>query len=167
VIAALKGLIAGATNLMLALALGAHLPAPGAFAAAGLVGLVGYGVSLVLFIMALRDLGTARTSAYFSIAPFFGAVLALLALGERPEPAFWSAAALMGLGVWLHVSERHEHDHVHEALAHTHEHVHDAHHRHSHEPDLDPREPHTHRHEHARLRHRHPHYPDLHHRHEH
>ncbi|HZD21601.1 MAG TPA: EamA family transporter [Burkholderiales bacterium] len=167
VIAALKGLIAGATNLMLALALGAHLPAPGAFAAAGLVGLVGYGVSLVLFIMALRDLGTARTSAYFSIAPFFGAALALGLLGERPESAFWIAAALMGLGAWLHISEHHEHDHVHEPMAHTHEHAHDAHHRHSHEPGWDGREPHTHRHEHGRLRHRHPHYPDLHHRHEH
>src|SRR5207248_7730164 len=110
VLAALKGLIAGATNLGLALAIGARLPAPGAIAAAGLLGLVGYGVSLALFIMALRDLGTARTSAYFSIAPFFGAVLALLVLGERPEPAFWIAAALMGLGVWLHGAERHEHE---------------------------------------------------------
>ena len=167
VLAALKGLVAGATNVALALAIGARLPAPGALAAAGLVGLVGYGVSLVLFIMALRDLGTARTSAYFSIAPFFGAALALTVLGERAEPAFWIAAALMALGVWLHVTERHEHDHVHEPMIHTHEHVHDAHHRHSHEPGWDGREPHTHRHEHARLRHRHPHYPDLHHRHGH
>src|SRR5205814_6837591 len=95
VLAALKGLIAGATDLGLALAIGARLPAPGAIAAAGLLGLIGYGVSLVLFIMALRDLGTARTSAYFSIAPFFGAALALLVLGERPQPAFWIASALM------------------------------------------------------------------------
>ena len=167
VLAALKGLVAGAANLSLALAMGARLPAPGAIAAAGLVGLIGYGVSLVLFIMALRDLGTARTSAYFSIAPFFGAALALLVLGERPEPAFWLAAALMGAGVWLHVTERHEHEHMHEPMAHTHEHVHDPHHRHSHEPGWDGREPHTHPHEHGRLRHRHPHYPDLHHRHGH
>ncbi len=166
-LAALKGLVAGATNLALALALGARLPAPGALAAASLVGLVGYGVSLVLFIMALRELGTARTSAYFSIAPFFGAALALVFLGERPEPAFWVAAALMGTGVWLHVSERHEHEHLHEPIAHTHEHVHDLHHRHDHEPGWDGREPHTHQHEHGRLRHRHPHYPDLHHRHGH
>ena len=167
VLATLKGLVAGAANLSLALAMGARLPAPGAIAVAGLVGLIGYGVSLVLFIMALRDLGTARTSAYFSIAPFFGAALALLMLGERPEPGFWLAVALMGAGVWLHVAERHEHEHVHEPMAHTHEHVHDPHHRHSHEPDWDGREPHTHRHEHGRLRHRHPHYPDLHHRHGH
>ena len=166
-LAALKGLVAGATNLGLALAVGAGLPAPGAIAAAALVGLFGYGVSLVLFIMALRDLGTARTSAYFSIAPFFGAALALLMLGERPQAGFWAAAALMTVGVWLHVTERHEHEHVHEPVSHTHEHVHDAHHRHGHEPGWEGREPHTHRHEHGRLRHRHPHYPDLHHRHRH
>ena len=167
VLAAVKGLIAGATNLGLALAIGARLPAPGAIAAAGLLGLIGYGVSLVLFIMALRDLGTARTSAYFSIAPFFGAALALLVLGEQSAPPFWIAAALMAVGVWLHVTERHEHEHVHEPVAHTHEHMHDLHHRHSHEPGWDGREPHTHRHQHGRLRHRHPHYPDLHHRHGH
>jgi drug/metabolite transporter (DMT)-like permease len=167
VLAALKGAVAGIANIALALAMGARLPAPGAIALVALLGLAGYGVSLALFIMALRDLGTARTSAYFSIAPFFGAALALVMLGERPEPAFWAAAALMALGVWLHVTERHEHEHVHEPLAHTHEHVHDSHHRHSHEPGWDAREPHTHPHEHARLRHRHPHYPDLHHRHRH
>lgn len=167
VLAALKGLVAGAVNLALALAIGAGLPAPAALAGAGLLGLVGYGVSLVLFIMALRDLGTARTSAYFSIAPFFGAVLALLALGEHPAPAFWLAAVLMGAGVWLHVTERHEHEHVHEPTAHSHEHVHDAHHQHEHARGWDGREPHTHLHEHGRLRHRHPHYPDLHHRHGH
>src|SRR6266404_5836434 len=83
VLAALKGLVAGATNFALAAAIGARLPAPGAIAAVGLVGLIGYGVSLVLFIMALRELGTARTGAYFSIAPFFGAALALLVLGEQ------------------------------------------------------------------------------------
>jgi drug/metabolite transporter (DMT)-like permease len=167
VLAALKGLVAGAANLSLALAFGARLPAPGALAAAGLVGLFGYGVSLVLFIMALRDLGTARTGAYFSIAPFFGTALALLIFGERPEPAFWLAAGLMAIGVWLHVTERHEHEHVHEAMTHTHEHVHDQHHGHNHAPGWDGREPHTHPHEHGRLKHRHPHYPDLHHRHGH
>jgi drug/metabolite transporter (DMT)-like permease len=166
-LATLKGLVAGATSLALAFAIGARLPAPGALAAAALLGLFGYGVSLVLFIMALRDLGAARTSAYFSIAPFFGAALALLVLGEQPGPAFWVAAALMAAGVWLHVTERHEHEHVHEPVTHAHEHVHDAHHSHEHQPGWDGREPHTHPHEHGRLRHRHPHYPDLHHRHGH
>lgn len=167
VIAALKGLVAGLVNVALAHIIGARLPAPGAIALAGIIGLLGYGVSLVLFIMALRDLGTARTGAYFSVAPFFGAALALLLLGERASPAFWAAAALMALGVWLHLSERHEHEHVHEAVTHAHEHVHDVHHRHAHATNLDRGEPHTHVHTHERLRHRHPHYPDLHHRHEH
>ena len=166
-IATLKGLVAGAVNLGLALALGAYLPAPGAIALAGLVGLVGYGISLVLFIMALRDLGTARTGAYFSVAPFFGAALALVVLGEQAGAAFWVAASLMALGVWLHLTERHQHEHTHEPMTHAHEHVHDEHHRHAHDAQWDGREPHSHTHRHAPLTHRHPHYPDLHHRHGH
>ena len=166
-IAAAKGLVAGAVNLVIALAIGARLPAPGALLLAGLIGLLGYGVSLVLFIMALRDLGTARTSAYFSVAPFFGAALALGIFGAPAGAAFWAAGALMALGVWLHVSERHEHEHVHEPVTHAHEHVHDAHHTHEHDFAWDGAEPHTHLHRHAPLRHRHPHYPDLHHRHRH
>jgi hypothetical protein len=153
-------------NLGLALALGAYLPAPGSIALAGLVGLLGYGISLVLFIMALRDLGTARAGAYFSVAPFYGAALALWLLDERAGPAFWAAAALMSIGVWLHLTERHHHEHTHEPMAHAHEHVHDEHHRHSH-VDGDGREPHSHTHQHPGLAHRHPHYPDLHHRHRH
>jgi drug/metabolite transporter (DMT)-like permease len=166
-LAALKGLVAGAVNFALALAMGAYVPAPGALMLAGLVGLLGYGISLVLFIVALRDLGTARTSAYFSVAPFFGAAIGLVLLGEQTDAAFWAAAALMALGVWLHVRERHEHEHVHEPLTHAHEHVHDEHHQHAHDGGSDGGQPHSHVHEHRRLRHRHPHYPDLHHRHRH
>ena len=166
-IAAAKGLVAGAINLALALWIGARLPAPGALLLAGIVGLLGYGVSLVLFIMALRDLGTARTGAYFSVAPFFGAALALYIFGAPTSPAFWAAGVLMAIGVWLHVTERHEHEHVHEPLTHAHEHLHDSHHAHAHDFAWDGAEPHTHAHRHLRLRHRHPHYPDLHHRHRH
>jgi drug/metabolite transporter (DMT)-like permease len=166
-LACLKGLVAGVVNLALALAAGLPLPAASAWAEAGLLGFLGYGVSLTLFIVALRHLGTARTGAYFSIAPFFGAALAIALLGERPGVAFWAAAALMSIGVWLHLTERHEHRHVHEALEHEHEHVHDAHHRHGHDFDWDGREPHSHAHRHEPLVHSHPHYPDLHHRHSH
>ncbi len=166
-IAALKGIVAGAVNVGLAFAYGATLPSPAQLAAIGAVGVVGYGVSLALFIAALRGLGSARTSAYFSVAPFFGAALALLVLGERPHALFWIAAGLMALGVWLHVSERHEHEHSHAPLEHGHEHVHDDHHRHAHDFAWDGREPHSHTHRHAALTHRHPHYPDLHHRHGH
>jgi drug/metabolite transporter (DMT)-like permease len=166
-IACLKGLIAGSVNLGLALALGASLPPAAVLAGAGLVGFVGYGLSLVLFIVALRHLGTARTGAYFSVAPFFGAALALGILGEQATALFWIAGALMAAGVWLHVTERHEHEHVHEPMEHSHLHVHDEHHRHAHEPGWDGREPHAHPHRHDRQVHRHPHYPDLHHRHGH
>lgn len=166
-IACLKGLVAGAVNLALALALGASLPAPPVLAAAAALGFAGYGVSLVLFIVALRDLGTARTGAYFSVAPFFGAALSLALVAERATAAFWAAAALMALGVWLHVTERHEHPHTHEPMEHSHAHTHDAHHVHAHDFPWDGREPHTHAHRHARLVHTHPHDPDLHHRHPH
>jgi len=166
-LACLKGLAAGTVNLALALALAAPLPSPAGWAGAGLLGFLGYGVSLVFFIVALRNLGTARTGAYFSVAPFFGAALALAMLGERPGAVFWLAGGLMALGVWLHLSERHEHAHVHEELEHAHEHVHDVHHQHVHDTPWDGRESHVHPHRHARLSHAHPHYPDLHHRHSH
>lgn len=166
-IACLKGLVAGAVNLGLAFAAGAAVPGLSSIAAGAALGLAGYGVSLALFIVALRHLGTARTGAYFSVAPFFGAALAIGLLSEQPTAAFWIAAALMALGVWLHLTERHVHGHVHEPMEHTHEHVHDAHHQHEHSGAWDGREPHAHPHRHGRLVHSHPHYPDLHHRHDH
>ena len=166
-IAAIKGLVAGTINTTLALVTGATLPGASALAGALAIGFLGYGVSLVLFVLALRHLGTARTGAYFSTAPFVGASLSLLVLGESPSLFFWLAGALMVVGVWLHVSERHEHDHVHEAMDHTHRHRHDEHHQHEHEVAWDGTEPHTHAHHHPPITHSHPHYPDLHHRHSH
>lgn len=166
-IAGLKGLVAGPVNLGLGLWQGAALPASAVMASAAAVGLLGYGISLVLFVIALRHLGTARTGAYFSVAPFFGAAIALAILPETVSAAFWIAAALMVAGVWLHLTERHEHEHVHEYLRHAHEHTHDEHHRHAHPASWDGVEPHSHEHEHGGLRHSHPHYPDLHHRHGH
>jgi drug/metabolite transporter (DMT)-like permease len=166
-IAATKGLIAGITNCALALALGAHLPALPLIGAAMALGLGGYGLSLVLYVLALRGLGSARTGAYFSTAPFLGAAVAVIAFHEPATAAFWLAALLMAAGVWLHLSERHEHEHSHEAMAHTHPHVHDAHHQHEHDTSWDGAEPHSHEHAHPPLRHRHRHYPDVHHRHRH
>src|SRR5258705_6939757 len=131
-IAAAKGLIAGVVNIGIALAAGATLPSLSLSMAAALVGLAGYGVSLMLFIIALRELGTARTGAYFSVAPFFGAAVAIGLLHEPMTLALLAAGALMACGVWLHVSERHEHRHTHERLEHAHSHVHDEHHRHIH-----------------------------------
>ncbi len=166
-IAAIKGLVAGATNLALGTFLGGMLPGALHMARAMVLGLLGYGASLVLFIVALRHLGTARTGAYFSVAPFAGALVAMLVFGERPGPWFWTAAGLMAMGVWLHVTERHAHEHTHEPMRHTHRHVHDEHHQHAHAEGETGVEPHTHEHVHAPITHAHPHFPDLHHRHRH
>jgi drug/metabolite transporter (DMT)-like permease len=166
-ITTVKGLVAGTVNLALALAVGAYLPTPLALAGAAMLGFFAYGVSLVLFVFALRYLGSARTGAYFSTAPFIGAAVAVVVLSEPAGPTLLTAAVLMGLGLYQHLVERHEHEHYHEAMEHEHRHVHDAHHQHAHAPDDPPGEPHTHRHRHAPLVHSHPHFPDLHHRHGH
>jgi drug/metabolite transporter (DMT)-like permease len=166
-IAGIKGLVAGAVNLGIAFALGWTPPPVSTLLGGAMVGLFGYGVSLALFVRALRDIGTARTGAYFSTAPFIGAGLALLLLHETPAPLFWVAAGLMAAGVWLHLTEHHAHLHEHEAHAHSHAHAHDEHHSHKHDFAWDGREPHTHFHEHRPLIHSHPHYPDIHHRHRH
>ncbi|AOJ71412.1 MULTISPECIES: DMT family transporter [Burkholderia] len=166
-IACIKGLVAGPVNLGIALALGAKLPAAASTAAAMLTGFAGYGVSLVLFVVALRNLGTARTGAYFSVAPLFGVGLSLALWPEWPPLSFWAAAALMAIGIWLHLRERHEHAHTHDALEHSHRHRHDEHHQHTHDFDWDGAEPHTHPHRHAPITHTHAHFPDIHHRHSH
>ena len=166
-IAMVKGLAAGSTNLALALVAGAALPGLGVGLAAATLGFFSYGLSLVLFVMALRHLGTARTGAYFSVAPFAGALLALPLLGEAPTWPLLASAALMGVGVWLHLTEHHEHPHTHDILEHSHEHVHDEHHQHDHAESTPPDVRHTHMHRHEALSHAHPHYPDAHHRHEH
>lgn len=163
-IAMIKGLVAGGANMAIGFWLGDALPSAGIAALAALLGFFVIGVSLVLFVLALRYLGTARTGAYFSLAPFIGALIAL-GLGEPLTAKLACAALLMGLGLWLHLTERHEHDHFHEALAHEHRHVHDDHHQHDHDGPMT--EPHSHWHEHKPMRHKHPHYPDLHHRHGH
>lgn len=167
VLAAIKGLVAGATNTVLAFVLGASLPQASHVAITLAMGFLGYGLSLVLFIVSLRQLGTARTGAYFATAPFIGAVVALFLYGQPAEGAFWVAAVCMGLGVWLHATEDHAHEHVHEPLSHSHAHTHDEHHKHEHAFDWDGSEPHTHAHGHGFLRHSHAHFPDIHHRHGH
>jgi drug/metabolite transporter (DMT)-like permease len=167
VIAGIKGLIAGSTNTVLAFWLGATLPGPGYLASSLALGFLGYGVSLILFIVALRHLGTARTGAYFSTAPFIGTALAVLLYGQPVTVVFWFAAALMCVGVWLHVTEHHEHRHTHEPMTHGHAHEHDVHHQHQHGAEYDGTEPHAHEHHHEPLRHDHEHFPDIHHQHHH
>ena len=166
-ITAIKGVVAGLINVGIGAAQGAALPALPAIAGAAVVGLLGYGVSLMCFVLALRHLGTARTGAYFSTAPFVGAVLGVAMFHDPVTLWLALAAGLMALGVWLHLTEVHAHEHVHEALEHSHAHRHDDHHQHDHAADDPPGEPHVHRHRHRPLVHSHPHVPDLHHRHDH
>lgn len=165
-LASVKGLVAGPVNLALAVVVGARLPAPTVVAGALALGLVSYGVSLVLFIHALSAVGTARAGAYFAVAPFVGAVVAV-AMGE---PVTWRvvvAGTLMGLGVWLHLTEHHAHEHTHEAVTHTHRHTHDEHHQHEHAGPVPAGTWHSHPHTHEAVTHTHDHYPDVHHRHGH
>jgi hypothetical protein len=159
-------LVAGSVNLVLAFLLGATLPSLSHIAGAMVIGFFSFGVSLTLFVVGLRHLGTARTGAYFSVAPFFGAVLAI-ALGEPLTLPLIIAGSLMAIGIWLHLTERHEHQHTHEVMEHDHEHVHDEHHQHMHEYPVSPDTKHSHSHRHAALRHTHPHFPDAHHQHQH
>jgi hypothetical protein len=144
---------------------GASWPDPLTTMDAGILGFFGVGASLVAFVLALRHLGSARTGAYFSLAPFIGAIIAVAVLRE---PFTWQlvmAGALMAFGVSLHLAEHHSHEHEHEALEHEHVHTHDDHHAHDHDGPVT--ESHSHWHRHGPLRHAHAHYPDLHHRHDH
>lgn len=164
-IAMTKGLVAGAMNIALGLLRGAALPSIGVSGGAAVVGFLCVGVSLVLFILALRHLGTARTGAYFSLAPFIGATVAIVLLHDPVSVKLVLSGALMGFGLWIHLAERHEHEHQHGALEHDHSHTHDEHHQHKHGGPVT--EPHSHWHRHEPMVHTHPHYPDLHHRHGH
>ncbi len=165
-VASTKGLVSGAVNLALAFSMGASLPSLPGLVGAMTIGFFAYGVSLALFVVALRHLGTARTGAYFSIAPFFGALVAVF-MGEAVTVPLLVSGMLMATGVWLHLTERHDHEHVHEAMRHDHEHIHDEHHQHEHHPPVPPGTRHRHSHWHEPMTHAHPHFPDVHHRHNH
>ncbi len=164
-IAALKGLVAGVVNLIIALIIGAKLPNGFSIAAAGIVGLFGYGISLSCFVLALRHIGTARTGAYFSLAPFVGALISIAFLGDSLTVSFIVAAVLMAIGVYFHLTEQHEHGHIHLPFEHDHKHTHDEHHQHEHSADIEFNLSHSHRHQHAEMMHEHDHFPDLHHQH--
>jgi drug/metabolite transporter (DMT)-like permease len=126
----LKGLIAGPVNIGIGILIGATLSASPFLLLAGIIGFFGYGVSLALYVIALRHLGAARKGAYFSTAPFLGAAISVIALGDPVTPRLFVAGGLMALGVWFHLTEHHEHQHTHEPMAHAHPHFHDEHHQH-------------------------------------
>jgi drug/metabolite transporter (DMT)-like permease len=166
-LAMVKGLTAGTVNLVLAVLTGAVWPSLQRLGVALGIGALAYGASLVLFVIALGHLGSARTTAYFSLAPFVGALVSLAWLGEPLRWQLVVAACLMGLGVWLHLTERHEHAHYHTPLEHEHSHTHDEHHQHTHDVEVAPGTRHTHRHKHEAMTHTHHHFPDAHHQHDH
>jgi drug/metabolite transporter (DMT)-like permease len=167
-IACVKGLVAGTVNIGLAFLVGFRFPELGTYLPALVIGFLGYGLSLALFVLALRHLGTARTGAYFSSAPFVGATLALVILQEVPSLLFILGFIAMALGLWLHLTERHGHIHTHTPLTHRHSHCHDQHHQHEHDFTWDGgTEPHTHEHFHPAMTHFHEHFPDIHHQHKH
>lgn len=161
----IKGFAAGIVNLSIAMIIGTKLPAIIIILSALLVGFLGYGISLTLFVLALRYIGTARTGAYFALAPFIGATISIIGFGDRLTFFFGAAAVLMGIGVWLHLTEHHEHEHLHKVIEHEHNHTHDEHH--AHHKSTQSEKSHSHPHKHEMIRHSHPHYPDIHHRHEH
>jgi drug/metabolite transporter (DMT)-like permease len=162
----LKGLIAGTVSLSLAFLLGKGITFQINILLALLLGAFSYGLSLVLFIQALKGLGASRTGVFFSFGPFIGAVASVIILKEWLGWVMFPAVALMILGVWLITHEKHAHQHIHQPIAHSHLHRHDElHHEHEHpEPVLGT---HTHVHTHVALSHAHSHWPDSHHRHAH
>lgn len=168
VLAAVKGYVAGVFNICLALFLGIGSVTAGQVGGSLLIGALSYGLSLVLFIGALRAIGSARTSTFFSIGPFIGVLFSLVLFPVRPHASFWLATALMLAGVLLLCRERHEHLHTHRPQGHRHHHCHDdEHHCHDHDRETAAGTSHDHYHVHDHLTHRHRHWPDIHHRHSH
>jgi drug/metabolite transporter (DMT)-like permease len=169
VIVAVKGLGAGTFNLIFSLLLGKALPAVVPALLAMVLGVFSYGLSIYLFILAMRSLGSARTSALFGSAPFVGTLLSVILLREMPQGLFWLSMPIMIAGAWLMLSENHEHHHIHEPVEHIHAHAHpDEHHNHCHPDEITlANGVHCHLHLHNELEHSHHHTPDLHHRHIH
>ncbi len=166
-VASIKGLVAGIFNLAVSASLGAaHCPL--AHALWGLLlGFFGYGLSLAFFVISLRHIGTARTGAYFSFAPFWGTILSILILNEPITGNLLTAGILMAIGLWLHLTESHAHQHLHDEFVHDHKHEHDEHHQHAHDGSGEASDTHSHPHRHEKINHSHVHFPDIHHRHSH
>ena len=165
----IKGLGAGTFSLILSLILGKSFPSFAAIAAGLLIGILSYGLSIQLVILAMRQLGSARAYALFGAAPFVGMLISIILLRENPDLLIWLSLPLLLFGAWLMLSEDHAHSHQHEPLEHYHKHRHDdEHHQHT-NPSFPPLVDgtHAHLHKHQALVHNHPHTPDLHHRHTH
>lgn len=165
----LKGFGAGTFSLMLTFLLKNHIPDIKVILLAMILGCFSYGFSIVLFVLAMRSLGSARTSAFFGTSPFIGTILAFLLYREIPGEMFITALPFMLLGTFFLLKEEHNHKHIHEHIIHEHRHCHnDNHHNHSHLSGEVPHSGyHSHVHEHEEMQHEHQHTPDIHHRHAH
>jgi drug/metabolite transporter (DMT)-like permease len=162
-----KGLVAGIVNLTIGINTEPLTASTSTIAMSLAVGGVSYGLSIVLYITAAQHLGATRSQMAFSSAPFFGAILSAVALGEGFTVVQLSAMAILAVSIAALFRDKHEHEHSHDAMAHEHLHQHDDRH-HGHDHDIaDAEAAHSHWHEHDQARHSHPHWPDLHHRHRH
>ncbi len=132
-LAGVKGALAGIFNICFGFSLGERIHSINSAGIALGIGAVSYGLSLVLFILALRLMGASRTSTYFATGPFLGMLFSLLLLGDKPSVFEWIGSAIMVAGVWTLYGEHHEHEHTHGELKHSHAHYPDSQHRHSHE----------------------------------
>lgn len=163
----MKGLAAGAFSLALALMLGQGFPSPISIVGGLLLGSVSYGLSIMLFVSAMRTLGAVRTSALFGLAPFIGAALSLFIFRDNLTMLMLVAMPLMVIGAVLLVGEDHAHAHQHLPITHEHRHSHDDNHHVHRYADAAGVSAHSHAHSHPALRHAHAHMPDIHHRHDH
>lgn len=162
----LKGCGSGSGALILALVFGKASGSVQYILLAAVLGFVAYGMSIYFYVKAQRELGAARTSAFYAAAPFVGVLLSWLVLQEKITWTFLAALLLMIAGTACGISEKHNHMHVHLREVHEHMHSHtDGHHTHTH--DYEVTGEHSHMHTHEEVRHNHPHTPDTHHRHIH
>jgi drug/metabolite transporter (DMT)-like permease len=160
-----KGVVAGTANLAIGLVLGGLPPTRAALLALA-IGSLGYGLSITLWVSGAKELGAARGQLIFAVAPFVGAVIAWVVLGDPVTGAQVVASVLAAVGVLSVMNSGHLHEHRHAEVDHDHAHRHDDDH-HDHGHDVAPAASHGHRHRHAAMAHAHPHLPDVHHRHDH
>ena len=166
IIVTVKGICAGTFSLILALSLKNSLPDIRIVLGAMGLGFFSYGLGIVLFILAMRNMGASRTSAFFGAAPFVGVIISFLLFRQVPNSLFLISLPFMVIGAILILSEEHSHEHSHELLEHEHRHNHDdGHHVHEHEEGAI--KEHSHVHIHREFKHSHSHMPDIHHRHAH
>jgi drug/metabolite transporter (DMT)-like permease len=165
-IVTIKGIVAGTVSLIIAFLSGSSIPSLKFVLAALILGFFSYGISIIMFIFAMRSLGAARTSAFFGSAPFIGAIISLFLFRELPGMNFILSIPVMVGGAVFILWEDHLHIHKHDGFGHDHRHKHDDNH-HIHEHNGDTNIEHTHWHVHEDLKHEHSHTPDIHHRHTH